>query len=121
MIADDIAASILSSGTEPAPLGYKRNWWAHRWILFQDWRKWQTGRFLNWLGVPGFIRPMEMYDELITHSLLQVRVTPLFTIVTVDGKDFYFYRISGKYDGTGMSGSWTTSQIDDWMEGRTRL
>lgn len=73
-------------------------WWSWQALLLKQ----QVGRFLNCLGVPGFIRPMEMYDELITHTLLQVRATPLFTIISVDGRDYYFYRISGKFDGTGM-------------------
>lgn len=100
---DNVAASILSSGTEPPRSKYKHSrfvrWWSWRMLLLKQ----QVGRFLNWLHVPGFIRPMEMYDELITHSLLEVRVTPLFTIISVDGRDYYFYRISGKFDGTGMS------------------
>lgn len=86
----------------------ERSQWA-RWSTRQRWLKLQVRRFLKWLGVPGFIQPTEMYDELITHSLLQVRVTPLFTIFSVHGKHYYFYRISGKFDGTGMCVSCPTS------------
>jgi hypothetical protein len=58
------------------------------------------GRLLDWLRAPGFIRPFE-YDDPDTGEKVTLRTSPLFTILTVGPKEFYFYRASGKFDGTG--------------------
>lgn len=55
---------------------------------------------LNLLRAPGFVRPIDIQDEL-TGAHLKVQITTLYTIITVDGNDFYFERITGKYDGSG--------------------
>ena len=68
--------------------------------------KWETrlrlslGVFLNRRRVPGVIQPLDFEDPL-TGTRLEIRVTPLFTIVQINGRDFYFRRLSGDFDGTG--------------------
>lgn len=71
------------------------------------WRRWLRDhltdlayRTLNRLGVPGAVAPMSFRDEA-TGCTLTVANGHRFTIVTVDGRDFYFDRITGKFDGTG--------------------
>ncbi len=65
------------------------------------------GMVLNWFGVPGFIRPCEykasMYGLVAGHlrCTVSVRVTDFYTIVTVNGVDVYFYRLTGEIDGVG--------------------
>lgn len=60
-----------------------------------------TGHLLNWLKIPGAVRDIELKDAL-TGQHISVKVGPLFTCLTVDGRDYYFRRVSGKFDGTGM-------------------
>jgi hypothetical protein len=60
-----------------------------------------TGRLLNWLKIPGAVRDVEFKDAL-TGQQITVKVGSLFTCVTVGGRDYYFRRVSGKFDGTGM-------------------
>ena len=59
------------------------------------------GSLLNRLGVPGFVRPVEFTDKL-TGRTIQIDTGPLFTRVCVDGRDYYFKRLNGRYDGSGM-------------------
>lgn len=58
---------------------------------------------LGWLWNLAGIPPMiETVDHIgIGSKLVSVRVGRLFTIVSVDGYDLYFTRLTGKFDGTG--------------------
>ena len=58
-------------------------------------------RVLNRVGVPGTIQDADINDSL-TGNHIQVRVGVLFTKVSVNGRDYYFRRLSGQFDGTGM-------------------
>lgn len=60
------------------------------------------GRALNRLGVPAAIKPMEVTDE-ITKQHVAVAVDDLFVRVSVDGRDYYFDRLTGRFDGTGSA------------------
>ncbi len=64
--------------------------------------KQELGKLLNVLGLPGLIKPLEIHDTL-TNTYVQVRVSGFFTVISVDGRDFYFKRLTGEYDGSGMS------------------
>jgi hypothetical protein len=57
-------------------------------------------RILNLLGIPGAIRDAAIDDQL-TGQIIRVRVGVLFTRISVNGRDYYFRRISGRFDGTG--------------------
>jgi hypothetical protein len=57
---------------------------------------------LNRLGVPGAIRTMRHHDPLTGHAFA-VHVGLYYTTVTVDGRDYYFDRLTGAFDGTGSS------------------
>lgn len=59
------------------------------------------GGALNRLSVPGLLRPM-LYDDPVTGDRVQVSIGSRFTVLTVNGRDFYFRRLSGEFDGTGM-------------------
>ena len=78
------------------------SFWVRQWDKGRRRFRRSLGRFLDWLGVPGFVQPMEV-DDLVTGWHLSIRVSPLFTVISVEGRDFYFYRRNGKFDGTGMS------------------
>ena len=60
------------------------------------------GRLLNWLGWPGFVQES---DHMATAAsvIVRVRKTRLFTVITVNGVDVYFDRLTGRIDGTGVS------------------
>jgi hypothetical protein len=57
---------------------------------------------LNRAGLPGAVQDVEINDEL-TGQQVSVRVRALFTRISVNGRDYYFRRLSGRYDGTGSS------------------
>lgn len=61
-----------------------------------------VGRWLVRVGVPGFVADVEIHDDVTGHTI-GVQTGPLFTRVTVDGRDFYFRRLTGRYDGAGVS------------------
>jgi hypothetical protein len=70
------------------------------WIV----RKWRNRRYilgtlLQVLRAPGFVQPGE-YEAL--GCRIAVRCSRYFTIITVKGVDYYFYRGSGGFDGTGF-------------------
>jgi len=61
-----------------------------------------VGRVLNKLGVPAAIQPMEITDE-ITKQHVAIAIDDLFVCVSVDGRDYYFDRLTGRFDGTGST------------------
>lgn len=57
------------------------------------------GELLHFLKAPGFVRPM---DEYIAGGVsLRVKTSPRYTILVVNGVEFFFNRESGKFDGYG--------------------
>ncbi len=59
------------------------------------------GRFLNGLKIPGQIRDILIQDDL-TGQEIDIAVGIFFTRISVNGRDYYFRRLTGKFDGTGM-------------------
>jgi hypothetical protein len=62
-------------------------------------REW-LGRIANRLRLPGAIADTEFVDT-VTGQVLSVRVGRLFVVMRVDGREYYFWRFSGRYDGAG--------------------
>jgi hypothetical protein len=62
-------------------------------------RQW-LGRTLSRYGVPGAIQPMEFEDSLAGQHI-SVSVGEFFVCLSVNGRDYYFDRITGCFDGTG--------------------
>ena len=60
------------------------------------------GRLVNKLGLPGFIADTD-YEATICKASIRVRRHTLFTIISVNGLDIYFYRFTGHIDGVGFS------------------
>jgi len=60
------------------------------------------GAVLNFLRLPGFVRP-GTYQAGICNASILVRTSRLFTIISVNGLDIYFTRLTGKIDGVGFS------------------
>lgn len=61
-----------------------------------------VGSLLNLIGIPGFVRDCE-YSGVTAKVRVAVRTHELFTIVSVNGLDIYFHRLTGKIDGIGFS------------------
>ena len=59
-----------------------------------------AGRILNVAGLPGYVRAGQYQSEFGT---VRVRVSPLYTVVTVNGMDVFFYRLTGGIDGVGVN------------------
>lgn len=60
------------------------------------------GRVAGKLRLPGLVRDAEIQDP-ITGQHVSIAVGPLFTRITVDGRDYYFRRFSGRLDGAGSA------------------
>lgn len=72
------------------------------WRWFRINLKRAFGAVANWLRLPGFVRPIDFDDETTGHRI-KIRVTRGYTIVSVDGRDYWFQRLTGKFDGTGSA------------------
>jgi hypothetical protein len=60
------------------------------------------GRLATRLGLPGAMQPIELLDEA-TGQHIGVTVGTLTVRLSVNGRDFYFDRLTGRYVGAGMS------------------
>jgi hypothetical protein len=60
----------------------------------------QAGRIMCNLSVPGAIKNAEIKDAL-TGQQISVVVDALYVRLSVEGRDYYFDRITGRFDGTG--------------------
>jgi hypothetical protein len=59
------------------------------------------GRAAQRIGLPGCVA-RKVLDDPVTGQHMEIRVDLLFTVISVDGRDYYFRRWSGQYDGAGM-------------------
>ena len=60
------------------------------------------GKALILFGVPGILVD-QTYEAAITQAKVRVHLGPLFSVVSVNGLDIYFHRLTGKIDGVGFS------------------
>lgn len=60
------------------------------------------GALLTHFGIPGAVRDIQILDAL-TGQEITVHVGDLFTRLSVNGRDYYFHRVSGKFDGAGSA------------------
>ena len=71
------------------------------------------GQILNLAGMPGWVREARYTSDAAT---VTVRVSGLYTIVTVNDVDVYFYRMTGGIDGVGVSRT-TNCRVSDTAAG----
>lgn len=57
-------------------------------------------RLANWLGLPGAVADV-VIDDPVTGQHVEVRRSIFFTRISINGRDYYFTRFGGKFDGTG--------------------
>ena len=58
------------------------------------------GMILGRVQVPGVIASTTIYDSF-SGQKLEIKVGVICTRISVNGRDFYFSRLSGKFEGTG--------------------
>ena len=56
---------------------------------------------LDKLNCPGVVRDFTFHDH-VTDQRLEIEVGLFLTRISINGRDYYFERLSGKFDGTGM-------------------
>lgn len=61
-----------------------------------------AGGLANLAGLPGFVRETK-YTSQATHTAVTVRRSAYFTVITVNGVEVYFNRLTGSVDGTAVS------------------
>ncbi len=66
-------------------------------LLIQE----RLGALLNRWDVPGTVKPM-IFDDPVTGDRIEIKVTPLRTVLSVNGREYTFDRLSGQFSGTGM-------------------
>lgn len=59
-----------------------------------------AGQILNLAGLPGWVREGRYHSDV---AQVRVRKRALYTVVTVNDVDVYFYRLTGGIDGVGVS------------------
>lgn len=59
-----------------------------------------VGELLGRVRVPGVIASTTVNDSF-SGQRLEIRVGTIYTRISVNGRDYYFGRLSGKFDGTG--------------------
>ncbi len=59
------------------------------------------GILLRSLRIPGAISDTSITDP-VTLQIIDISVGVFFTKISVNGRDYYFSRFTGKYDGAGM-------------------
>jgi len=57
-------------------------------------------KLLNALRTPAIIQEFE-YSDKLTNQKISIKNQSLHTVITIDGRDYYFNRLNGKFDGTG--------------------
>ena len=62
--------------------------------------RWGLGNALNKIGWPGHIQPHSFYDPLMDW-MIEITVSRAYTVISIDGRDYYFKRLTGAMDGTG--------------------
>lgn len=75
---------------------------ASKWVIMRGRLMEMLGHILNKAGVPGFIQPIS-YNDPLTGCRITIAVRPLLTVLSVDGRDYCFDRITGHLAGTGVS------------------
>lgn len=81
---------------KPVPATSGASWVSRTWSRIML----LMGSCMNKMGFPGAIQNVCIYDSL-SQQHVEVHVGVLFTKLTVNGRDYYFSRYSGKFNGTG--------------------
>jgi len=70
------------------------------WVIARGRLRGLLGRSANKLKMPAPLQDIDIVDDL-TGQHVSIRKGTYFTVVSVNGRDYYFKRLTGKFDGTG--------------------
>jgi len=59
-----------------------------------------VGKILGHMQLPGMIASTTINDSF-SGQRLEIKVGVICTRISINGRDYYFSRFSGKFDGTG--------------------
>ena len=93
-MTDETMSNMILQFPRPAESGATR---------IQIWRsdlRALVGKVLNRVGIAGAVRDCEIDDD-VSGNKLQIHSSPRFTRISINGRDFYFDRLTGRFDGTG--------------------
>ena len=68
-------------------------------VLFYRILNWLSG-ILNAIHYPVIIKPTQFLD-VATGQQINIKAGKLFTTISIGNRDYFFHRITGKYDGSG--------------------
>ena len=94
----DTLAKIIPLRRPGIPARYGATVWQVASGRLREW----IGNLANRLRVPAIVRPAVIEDE-VTRQTIVIEPGHLVTRISVDGRDYYFGRFSGRFDGVGMS------------------
>jgi hypothetical protein len=73
---------------------------ASRLHIFKSRLRQYAGKILGRARLPGFIAPTTINDSY-SRQKIEVSVGIICTRISINGRDYYFSRLSGKFEGTG--------------------
>lgn len=85
-----------SNRTYPATPRFGAGWWSKQKAKLRV----CVGNFLNRIGVAGAVQE-DVIDDALTGNHVRVSIGSLFTVISVNGRDYYFDRLTGRFGGTG--------------------
>ena len=86
---------------QKASLGGPTTSGATKWQIWKG-NAWASlGQWLCRIRCPGFVEDIALNDQ-VTGRQLTISSSPYFTRISVNGRDYYFDRLTGRFDGTGM-------------------
>lgn len=94
----DREATVLHFPTDRVPRALDGG--GSRWLRGKAWAKRTLATWATGIGLPGAIRDTDIQDG---NRRVSVRVGASLVRVTVDDRDYYFDRLSGRFDGTGSA------------------
>jgi hypothetical protein len=68
------------------------------------------GKLFNLAGIPGLVQECN-YSGSTARAEITVRHGGLFTIISVNGLDIYFHRLTGSIDGVGAMSCCKLDQV----------
>ena len=74
---------------------------ATRWQIYKGRIRERVIGVLDLLHVPAALKSADINDDL-TGDVIRIRAKGLFTKITINGRDYYFDRLTGRFDGTGL-------------------
>jgi len=86
---------IVREESQESHRNLKKYWWFRAYLSVRN----LFSEGIRFLGLPPFIRDFH-YHDLLTDQVIRIETGKLFTIVTVNGRDYWFDRF-GRFGGTG--------------------